>query len=60
MKDILPELNWEKKIFNFSLVFLRKFSENFEKEMKDFTKAIERNEEKLLKIRKLLDNNWKD
>ena len=41
-------------------VFLRKFAENFEKEMKDFTKAIERNEEKLLKIRKLLDNNWKD
>ena len=41
-------------------VFLRKFSENFEKEMKDFTKALERNEEKLLKIRKLLDNNWKD
>lgn len=41
-------------------VFLRKFAENFEKEMKDLTKAIERNEEKLLKIRKLLDNNWKD
>lgn len=36
------------------MFFLRKFSENFEKEMKDFTKAIERNEEKLLKIRKIL------
>ena len=42
------------------MFFLRKFSENFEKEMKDLTKAIKRNEEKLLKIRKLLDNNWKD
>ena len=35
-------------------VFLRKFPENFEKEMKDLTKAIKRNEDKLFKIRKIL------
>lgn len=31
-----------------------KFTKEFEKEMKDLTKAIEKNEEKLLKIKKIL------
>ena len=31
-------------------IFLTKFTKEFEKEMKDLTKAIDRNEEKLFKI----------
>lgn len=31
-----------------------KFTKEFEKEMKDLTKTIEKNEEKLLKIKKIL------
>ena len=33
-------------------IFLTKFTKEFEKEMKDLTKAIDRNEEKLFKIMK--------
>lgn len=36
-------------------IFLTKFTKDFEKEIQNLTKAIERNEEKLLKIRKILE-----
>lgn len=36
-------------------IFLTKFTKEFEKEMKDLTKAIDRNEEKLLKIKRILE-----
>ena len=36
-------------------IFLTKFTKDFEKEIQNLTKAIDRNEEKLLKIRKILE-----
>ena len=36
-------------------IFLTKFTKEFEKEMKDLTKAIDRNEEKLFKIKRILE-----
>lgn len=36
-------------------IFLEKFTKDFEKEMQDLTKAIDRNEEKVLKIKRILE-----
>ena len=36
-------------------IFLEKFTKDFEKEMQDLTKAIDRNEEKVLKIERILE-----
>jgi len=36
-------------------IFLTKFAKDFEKEMQDLTKAIDKNEEKLLKIERILE-----
>lgn len=36
-------------------IFLEKFTKDFEKEMQDLTKAINRNEEKVLKIKRILE-----
>ena len=35
-------------------IFLEKFTKDFEKKMQDLTKAINRNEEKVLKIKRIL------
>lgn len=36
-------------------IFLEKFTKDFEKEMQDLTKAIDRNKEKVLKIKRILE-----
>ncbi|WP_338949495.1 hypothetical protein KSU05_07255 [Fusobacterium nucleatum] len=36
-------------------IFLTKFTKDFEKEIQNLTKAIDRNEEKLLKIKRILE-----
>ena len=36
-------------------IFLEKFTKDFEKEMQDLTKAIDKNEEKVLKIKRILE-----
>ncbi|MEJ6457006.1 MULTISPECIES: hypothetical protein [Fusobacterium] len=36
-------------------IFLEKFTKDFEKKMQDLTKAINRNEEKVLKIKRILE-----
>ena len=36
-------------------IFLEKFTKDFEKEMQNLTKAIDRNEEKVLKIKRILE-----
>lgn len=36
-------------------IFLEKFTKDFEKEMQDLTKAIDRNEEKVRKIKRILE-----
>ena len=36
-------------------IFLTKFAKDFEKEMQDLTKAIDKNEEKVLKIKRILE-----
>lgn len=36
-------------------IFLEKFTKDFEKKMQDLTKAIDRNEEKVLKIKRILE-----
>lgn len=36
-------------------IFLEKFTKDFEKEMQDLTKVIDRNEEKVLKIKRILE-----
>ena len=36
-------------------IFLEKFNKDFEKEMQNLTKAIDRNEEKVLKIKRILE-----
>lgn len=36
-------------------IFLEKFTKDFEKEMQDLTKTIDRNEEKVLKIKRILE-----
>lgn len=36
-------------------IFLTKFAKDFEKEIQNLTKAIDRNEEKLLKIKRILE-----
>ncbi|MEJ6470514.1 hypothetical protein LH398_01110 [Fusobacterium nucleatum] len=36
-------------------IFLEKFTKDFEKEMQDLTKAIDRNEKKVLKIKRILE-----